>query len=95
MYGLPKIHKIDAHIRYIISSIGTYNYKLAKYLDGIIKTLLNENKFILRDTFDFVNKISQLSNTKHLMVSFDVESLFTNIPMINRGVCVCLVQICR
>jgi hypothetical protein len=81
LYGLPKIHKKDAPIRPIISSIGTYNYKLAKYLDGIIKPLLKESKYILNDTFDFVNKITMLKNTGYRMLSFDVESLFTNIPL--------------
>lgn len=81
MYGLPKIHKNGAPIRPIISAIGTYNYKLAKYLDTILKPLVSEDSFIIKDTFDFVNKISKIpeSNDQH-MVSFDVESLFTNIP---------------
>ncbi len=30
--GVPKIHKEGCPIRPIISSINTYNYKLAKYL---------------------------------------------------------------
>ena len=40
-----------------------------------------ESNFILRDTFDFVNKISNINKTKYYMISFDVESLFTNIPL--------------
>jgi hypothetical protein len=57
MYGLPKIHKEGAPIRPIISACGTYNYKLAKYLDSILKPLLDESETIVTDTFDFVNKI--------------------------------------
>ena len=44
LYGLPKIHKDGAPIRPIISNIGTYNYKLAKYLDSIIKPLQSITK---------------------------------------------------
>jgi hypothetical protein len=81
MYGLPKIHKEGAPIRPIISSIGTYNYKLAKYLDEILKPLTTKNNYIIKDTFDFVNKVSKLETTdEQHVVSFDVESLFTNIP---------------
>ena len=32
MYGLPKVHKPDCPMRPIVSSIGTYNYHVAKYL---------------------------------------------------------------
>ncbi len=36
---------------------------------------------MLVDTFDFVNKVSTLDHVKDkYLVSFDVESLFTNIP---------------
>ena len=68
-------------IRPIISSIGTFNYELASYLDNLIKPVLNNSKVILKDSFDFVNKISKIKNENYTMVSFDVESLFTNIPI--------------
>ena len=80
LYGLPKIHKEGTPLRPIISAIGTY--KLAKYLVEILtETLLVNSKFILKDTFDFVKKVSKLSTLlEKYMVSFDVESLFTNVP---------------
>ena len=40
IYGLPKIHKEGYPLRPIISSSGTYNYNLAKFLDSLIKPLL-------------------------------------------------------
>ena len=43
--------------------------------------MLNNNEFMLKDTFDFVNKLSGLESDTHVMVSFDIESLFTNIPI--------------
>ena len=81
MYGLPKIHKDNCPIRPVVSACGTYNYFLAKWLDEILSPLLNNNEYMLKDTFDFVNKISQMTNEEdQYMVSFDVESLFTNVP---------------
>jgi hypothetical protein len=76
MYGLPKVHKEHTLLRLIISVVKTYNYELAKYLDEILKPLINDT-FMLNDTYDFVNKIGDLRHrTDCYMVSFDVESLF-------------------
>jgi len=80
LYGLPKIHKEGAPIRPIISAVKTYNYGLAKYLVKILSPFL-DNTYILTDSFDFINKIPDLdTSTDASMVSFDVESLFTNVP---------------
>ncbi len=58
-----------------------YNYKLAKYLDNILKPLLDESETIIKDTFDFVSKVADLNPIDHpYMFSFDVVSLFTCIP---------------
>ncbi len=81
LYGLPKIHKEGAPVRPIISAIGTYNYKLAKWLAGILTPLWKESPFMLKDTFEFVNKVKEINtDTDKFMLSFDVESLFTNVP---------------
>ena len=66
--------------RPIVSSIGTYNYNLSKFLC----TLLDPHvpaQYNTRDTFSFVQEINQLPTKGNFMVSFDVESLFTNIPL--------------
>ena len=82
LYGLPKIHKNDAPVRSLISAIGTYNYKLAKYMVEILSPLIN-SRYILKETFDFVNKISALNlNINKYIISYDVVSLFTNIPTV-------------
>ena len=79
MYGLPKIHKENAPI---ISAICNYNYKLAKYLVEILTPLTN-NIHVIKYTFDFVNKVANIDHSiDRYMVSFDVVSLFTNIPTV-------------
>jgi len=81
MYGLPKIHKDGCPLRPIILAVGTYNYKLAKYLVEIISPLLEKDDHTIKDTFDFVNKVSNLdTKVDKFMLGFDLESLFTNIP---------------
>jgi hypothetical protein len=80
-YGLPKTHKSGVPLRPIISNCGTYNYNVAKYLTKLL-TSESVNEFShVKDSFDFVEnmrKIQIMPNTE--MASFDVESLFTNVP---------------
>ena len=68
-------------LRPIISAVGSYTHSLAKYLVEILTPEFNDHQFMLRDTFDFVNKVfeEELATNVHL-ISFDIESLFTNIP---------------
>ena len=37
LYGMAKVHKSDVPLRPVISMIGTPEYKLAKFLDDLIK----------------------------------------------------------
>ena len=80
MYGLPKVHKEGCPLRPILSAIGTHNYKLAKFLVPIINPI-TENEYSVKDSFSFVKEISELSVNDCVMASFDVKSLFTNIPL--------------
>ena len=54
LYGLPKIHKTDAMITPIIFAVKIHNYHLAKYLEEILKPLVDE-RHMLKDLsiFDF------------------------------------------
>ena len=67
-------------LRPIIIAVGTYTHSLAKYLVEILTPEFMDYQFILTDTFDFVNRVSevQLIKNGHL-ISFDIESLFTYI----------------
>ena len=86
LYGLPKLHKVkDPHstlppLRPIVSSIGTYNYNLAKYLCSLLKPHIS-SEFCATDTFSFVKEIQDADFSDMFMVSYDVTSLFTNIPV--------------
>ena len=64
-----------------MSAIGTFNYKLAKFLVPIFQPLTC-NQYTVQSSFPFVNEITQLTLSHDaVMVSFDVPSLFTNIPL--------------
>jgi hypothetical protein len=80
MYGLPKVHKQNLPLRPILSTVGTANYSLSKFLVSLLSPL-SQNEFTIKDTFCFVNEITNLPNMGYTMASFDVVSLFTNIPI--------------
>ena len=80
MYGLPKTHKQNVPLRPIISSIGTFSYKTAKYLAKILSPLA-QNSHLLKNSNDFINRLNKLKLRNSYMVSFYVESLFTIVPL--------------
>ncbi|KAF7677257.1 hypothetical protein TCON_2655 [Astathelohania contejeani] len=82
LYGLPKVHKTGIPIRPILSAIGTFNYKLAKFLVPLLEPL-TLNEYSVKNSFEFVKEVSALKlGYPTVMASFDVESLFTNIPLL-------------
>ncbi|CAF1444202.1 unnamed protein product [Adineta steineri] len=82
LYGLPKIHKDDIPLRPVLSSIGTYNYGLARALKVMISSML-QNEAVIKDTFQFADDLKSISKgfSRYKMVSFDITSLYTNIPI--------------
>ena len=83
IYGTPKIHKFSSSDSFhklclIVSSIGTFNYNLARFLCDLLSPLV-PNDYSCKDTFSFVSQIKN-ANLSKIFVSFGVTSLFTNIP---------------
>ena len=82
IYGLPKIHKADVPLRPIVSCVNTFAYDLSAYLANILSPLTGKSECIVTNSAHFVSTVSNetiLDN--EIMVSFDVESLFTNVPI--------------
>ena len=80
LYGLPKVHKEGFPIRPILSACNTPGYGLGKYLVPIISPITTNN-FTIKDSFSFAKEISNFPADGLFMSSFDVKSLFTNIPL--------------
>lgn len=75
-----KMQKPGIPGRPVVSSPGSPSYSLSKYLANILKTLVN-TEYNLQNSSQFKSDIQHLKvNKTHSMVSFDVKSLFTNIP---------------
>ena len=63
----------------IVSAIGTPTYNLAKFCDQLLKPLTNID-YLTKDSSSFVEQVLDF-DTSCFMASFDIKSLFTNIPL--------------
>ena len=81
LYGLPKTHKPQLGMRPILSATGTYNFKLAKWLNEKLKPL-SINKYTISDPLKFTEELREKHMSEgEILVSYDVSSLFTNVPV--------------
>lgn len=75
IYGLPKAHKPNLPLRPVVPG-----YELSKYVCKILQASL-DTKYNIRDSYSFCQYINTVTIPPgYVMVSFDVVSLFTNIP---------------
>ena len=84
MYGLPKTHKEDIPLRPILSMIGSSQHERAKWLAEILAPVLKlYSSHSVKDSFTFANFIQNcnLEPAKTFLCSFDISSLFTNVPL--------------
>ena len=83
LYGLPKIHKPNAPLRPILDMRNSPYHATAKWLAELLEPLRQQLcRFSLRDTFEFVDSLDGLDMNCKQMCSFDVSSLFTNVPLL-------------
>lgn len=82
IYGQPKVHKPQIPHRPVVASYESPNYKASSFLAEILKHLTKHSKYNIKNAFEFVERVSKLKlNHNELCVSFDVVSLFTNVPL--------------
>ena len=79
IYGTVKTHKNGNPLRPIISQIETPVYSTSKTLNQIISPYLPA-KYQLNSTDDFL-QLLRATNPSGTLASLDVESLFTNVPV--------------
>ncbi|XP_068671416.1 uncharacterized protein [Montipora foliosa] len=80
--GSIKHHKQGNPVRPIVSSIGSALYNTSKFLTDILSPLQNSNGFSVPNSAKFAEEISNVDiQDDEVMLSFDVVSLFTAIPV--------------
>ena len=66
----------------MVSFCGSPTYQLSKYLTTVLKPLTDESQHKLQSTENFINAIKTVQvPDDYKLVSFDVKSLFTSIPL--------------
>jgi len=81
-YGLPKIHKKGHPLRIIVSSSGSPLHNLATFLQKILQDSLPIAPSHINNSLDLIHKLESLYiPDNYILVSLDVISLFTNVPI--------------
>lgn len=79
-YGLPKLHKVGCPVRPVLSYVNSPFSFLTKVLCRSIQSSVPLPKSTIKNSFEFINKIKNTFVPEdHVLVSFDVVSMFTNI----------------
>ena len=81
IYGNPKIHKEGLPLRPIVSFYTSPTYQLSQHLCWLLTPLLGETDSSVKNSLDFIEMLKDWTITEdQRMVSFDVVSLFMNVP---------------
>ena len=83
MYGVPKAHKEGTPLHFILSMTGSSHHELGKWLAGLLQPVLERfSSHCISDSFAFAETMQNLDIDPNVfMSSFDVSSLFTNVPL--------------
>lgn len=81
LYGLRKVHKKTICYRPIVSCINSPCYNLAKIVHKILHPITTTFPYNVSNSIDLVKTLNTVTlPNNYVLVSFDVTSLFTNIP---------------
>ena len=77
-----KIHKVNTPLRPIVSCVNTFAYDLFSYLADVLSPLTGKSEYTVNNSAHFVSIINgERVLESEIIASFDVESLFTNVPI--------------
>ena len=80
-YGLPKVHKVSVSLRPIVYFINSPTYNLSKFLFRVLSSL-SVNRYSVCNSKEFVDHVKKFTISENeILVSFDVVSLFTSVPV--------------
>ena len=85
IYGTPEMHKYSSSNTFpklcpIVSSIGTFNCDLAHFLCDLLWPVV-PGDYSCKETFSFVSQIKNANLSCKFLVSYNITSLFINIPL--------------
>ncbi len=81
-YGLPKIHQPEIPLRPIVSFVNSPTYGVSSFLAKILSPVVGNTENTVKNSYHFAEFIrGKTLNADEVLVSFDVISLFTKIPV--------------
>ncbi|BES95965.1 Hypothetical protein NTJ_08774 [Nesidiocoris tenuis] len=82
IYGLPKCHKDGVPLRPIVSCLGSPGLQLSHLVKDLLVPMKSLGNYDVVNSYTFQQEIVGLElSEQEIMVSFDVVSLFTNVPL--------------
>jgi hypothetical protein len=82
LYVQAKIHRDEAPLRLFDNTIEAPSYSFAEYLAGLLVSRLCKSVHHVKNSADLVPTLDTLRvSPKDILVSFDVVSLFTKVPL--------------
>ena len=92
IYGTPKIHKFSSSdtfpkLRPTVSSIGTFNYDLARFLCDLLSPVIPDD-YSCKYTFSFVSQIKNANLSGKFIASYEtidktINLIFNHNPNLN------------
>ena len=81
IYGLPETHKSNILLRPIVSYVNTFAWFISLF-SWHLSSLNGKSDYTVKNSAHFVSTSNKEKvDENEIMVSFDVESLFTNVPI--------------
>ena len=82
IYGLPKKHKTSVPLRPIVFCIGSPSYQLSKHISSFLTPLAVQTESHVENSEHFVKTMRDVWMMEdEVLVTFDVVSFFTNVPI--------------
>ncbi|VDQ06224.1 unnamed protein product [Trichobilharzia regenti] len=82
LYGLPKVHKQNVSLRSILDMTNSPYRATAERLADILLPIKNNLRYhSISDSFAFVDSVSDANVSGKKMISIDVTTFFTNVPL--------------
>ena len=73
---------VQSPLRPIVSAVGSATNDLARYVSHQLTPYVRNSTSYIRNTKDFVDKLEDTCiDRDDVMISFDVKSLFTSVPV--------------
>ena len=82
MYCTPKIHKEETALQPTVDCTGSIGYNTSRALSDILALMLGKAEFHVKNSTDIANFLKDFKvEDNEILVSHDVDSLFTNSPI--------------